>query len=72
MTTTPHMTQLARWRRRRGFTLADCSDLSGYSIPHLSRVERGERNLSPQGKVRLARALGVRVSDLFGPLVEDE
>jgi hypothetical protein len=31
----------------------------------LSRAERGERTFSPLAKVRIARALGVRVADLF-------
>lgn len=60
-------TRFSEWRRASGFTLAECSGLSGYSVPHLSRVERGERALSAQGKVKLARSLGVAVSDLFEP-----
>jgi transcriptional regulator with XRE-family HTH domain len=41
------------------------ADLTGLSKSMLSRVERGERELAPMTKVRVARRLGVRVSDLF-------
>ena len=63
------LTKLRRWRTENGYTLEDLGGLSGYSRAHLSQVERGKARMSPHAKVRLARALGVAVSDLFDPLV---
>lgn len=69
MKTTPtSTTRLAAWRKKHNLTLAECAGLSGFSAPYLSRVERGQRNLSALGKVRLARALDVPIADLFDPL----
>lgn len=57
--------QLRRWRAANGLTLQEVADLTGYSTAMLSRAERGERVFSPMAKVRIARALGVRLGDLF-------
>jgi Predicted transcriptional regulators len=59
------MSPLRTWRLENGLTLQEVSDLSGISASMISRVERGQSQLSPLAKVRLARALGVRVRDLF-------
>jgi transcriptional regulator with XRE-family HTH domain len=58
-------TRLRSWRRRRGLTLLEVADLTGLSVPMLSRLERGERRVRPETKVRIARRLGVRIADLF-------
>lgn len=63
--------RLRQWRVDRGLTLGDVSDLTGLSEPMLSRVERGERQLAPLTRVRVARRLGVAVRDLF-PIEELE
>lgn len=57
--------KLRRWRERRGWTLQEVADLTGYSVSMLSRVERGESSLSPSAKVIVARRLGATVADLF-------
>lgn len=57
--------RLRRWRVDAGLTLDEVADLTGYSQSMLSLVERGQRHVSPQGKVRIARRLGVRIADLF-------
>jgi transcriptional regulator with XRE-family HTH domain len=59
--------RLRLWRAENGLTLQEVGDLTGYSPAMLSRAERGERVLSAMGKVRVARALDVRVADLFEP-----
>ena len=59
------MSNLRQWRTDRGLTLEEISDLTGLSIPMLSRVERGKRRLAPLRRVAVARRLGVRVRDLF-------
>jgi transcriptional regulator with XRE-family HTH domain len=55
------------WRVDAGLTQEEVADLTGYSVAMISRVERGERQLRPEAKVRLSRRLGVRVADLFEP-----
>ena len=57
-------------------TLEEESDLTGLSVSMLSRAERGDRQLAPLTKVKVARRLGVPIRDLFDvdPLddLEDE
>ena len=53
-------------RHRRGLNLRDASRLAGLSVSHLSAIECGTRNASLAGLQRLAVALGIQVSDLFG------
>lgn len=64
---TARLNRLRVWRTRQGLTLAEVADLAGLSEAMLSRAERSERDLSPMLRVRVARALGVRVRDLFPP-----
>ncbi len=59
--------RLRLWRVDAGLTLDEVADLTGLSKAMLSRAERGERQLSPMAKVKLARRLGVRVAGLFEP-----
>jgi DNA-binding transcriptional MerR regulator/mannose-6-phosphate isomerase-like protein (cupin superfamily) len=53
-------------RRHRGLSLREASGLAGLSVSHLSAIERGTRNISLAALQRLAVALGISVSDLFG------
>ena len=53
-------------RHRRGLSLRDASRLAGLSVSHLSAIECGTRNASLAGLQRLAVALGIQVSGLFG------
>jgi transcriptional regulator with XRE-family HTH domain len=55
------------WRVEHGLTLEEVADLVGLSVAMVSYAERGQRQLSPTAKVRVARRLGVRVRDLFAP-----
>ena len=64
------MNNLRAWREKQQLTLEEVTDLAGISASMWSRVERGERRLSPQMKVLVARRLGVRVRDLF-PIEEE-
>lgn len=52
-------------RQERDLTLADLAGKVGVSIPHLSEVERGKKNLNNHLLVRLADALGVTPEDLI-------
>lgn len=58
-------TKLRAWRESKGYTLEDVSGLTGVSVPMLSKVETGHRQLAPDTKVRLAHRLGVQVRELF-------
>ncbi len=53
-------------RHRRGLSLREASRLAGLSVSHLSAIECGTRNASLAGLQRLAVALGIQVSGLFG------
>jgi transcriptional regulator with XRE-family HTH domain len=58
-------TKFRNWRTGRGLTLQDLARVTGRSISGLSRIERGIRGVSRIEQLRIARALGVDVSDLF-------
>lgn len=57
--------RLRLWRAQAGLTLEEVSDLTGVSPAMLSLVERGQRQLAPMTRVRVARCLGVPIRDLF-------
>jgi transcriptional regulator with XRE-family HTH domain len=53
------------WRTGVGLSLDEIADLTGVSKSMLSRLERGQRGVSVMTKVKIARRLGVPVSELF-------
>ena len=60
-------TRLRAWRQANGLTLEEVSDLTGLSVPMISRAERGQRSIAPLRRVLVARRLGVPVRELFAP-----
>ena len=52
-------------RKERGWSLADASKATGFSISTLSKVENGQRSLTYDKLIQLANALSVDVSRLF-------
>lgn len=52
-------------RQARKMTLAQLAEAVGVSIPHLSEVERGKKNLNNHLMTRLANALDCSPSDLI-------
>jgi transcriptional regulator with XRE-family HTH domain len=58
---------LRRWRLKQGWSGYELADIAGISTAMVSMIETGERNPGPTTKIRIARALGVRVRDLFPP-----
>jgi transcriptional regulator with XRE-family HTH domain len=62
---TEYTNGIRAWRQRHGVTLEETADLAGFSPSYLSRIERGERDLRPFVRLRIARALGVRIAVLF-------
>jgi transcriptional regulator with XRE-family HTH domain len=57
--------RLRAWRIVNELTLQVISDLTRLSVPMLSRLERGERQPHLVTKIRIARRLGVNVSELL-------
>lgn len=52
-------------RRGRGWRQIDLAEQSGVKEVHISHVERGTREICLRNIVAIARALGVKVSDLM-------
>ena len=52
-------------RVEKGLSLTDLARLAGTTKAQIQKLERGERRLSLQWMSRLARALGVKMSDLL-------
>jgi len=56
---------MARHRAQAGLTLEDLAAAAGVHRTSISLVERGDRNVTVATASRIARALGVSVSDLI-------
>lgn len=56
--------RLRELRRQRGITLSALAEQVGLSAPHLSRLEKGERQPSIGTLLQIARVYGVSVGDL--------
>lgn len=59
--------RVAALRMYLDLTQKQLGDTMGYNWVVVSRVERGERRMTPAFQFLLAVALGVRVADLFAP-----
>jgi transcriptional regulator with XRE-family HTH domain len=62
--------RLRQVRLDRGLTLTQLAQLTGISIAHLSRIEKGERQPSIGSLLQLARAYGVSIGALVDDLPE--
>lgn len=68
----PWKSPLRSARVSRGWTLRQVAQRSGINAGHLSRVERGKKQLSVEALYRLATALELReLSQLLKPYVLD-
>lgn len=56
--------RIAEWREERGLSQEDLADKAGLSSGYLSRMERGERNVSLKNLAKIALALEVPERDL--------
>ena len=56
--------RLRELRSERGLTLSALAEQTGISAPHLSRLEKGERQPSIGALLQIARVYGVSVSEL--------
>jgi transcriptional regulator with XRE-family HTH domain len=52
-------------RQTRGFSQEDFADKCGFHRNYMGGVERGERNITFEGTVSIAKALKISLSDLF-------
>ena len=57
--------KIADLRRARGFTQESLAEKADYSVEFISFVERGINSPSVEGCDRIAKALGVKIRDLF-------
>lgn len=54
-------------RKQHGWTLAEVSRRTGFSVPTLSKVENDRVSLSYDKLIRLSDGLGIDISQLFAP-----
>ena len=59
--------RIREWREKRNLTVEALAEAAGISPGYLSRMERGERNVSLKNLARLAGALNIHDRDLVGP-----
>ena len=64
MTANPGAT-LKNIRNEKGLTLANLSELTGFPVSTLSKLENGRTELTVDKLLRITLALGVNVADLF-------
>jgi transcriptional regulator with XRE-family HTH domain len=55
-------------REKLGWTQADLARRAGYSVTHISRIERGQVPLRPRAinTINICKALGMSKNDLYG------
>ena len=58
---------LQRWCQENDLSATELADLSGYSVAYISLIMRGKRVPPWRVKVAIARALGIRVAEVFPP-----
>lgn len=58
-------TRIRRLRERKGWSQEEFADLARLDRSYMSGIERGVRNLSVLNLVKVAKALGVAIGDLF-------
>ncbi|HEY3786847.1 MAG TPA: XRE family transcriptional regulator [Steroidobacteraceae bacterium] len=55
-------------RKQRGWTLAEVSRRTGFSIPTLSKVENDRLSLTYDKLIRLSEGVGIDIAQLFAPI----
>jgi DNA-binding Xre family transcriptional regulator len=58
-------TVLRRLRHQQGRTLQDVADTAGVSLPYLSEIERGRKEVSSEILASICAALGIPLTDLL-------
>ncbi|AEH09416.1 helix-turn-helix domain protein [Candidatus Protofrankia datiscae] len=62
---------LRRARLRQGRTLREVARTANVSVPYLSEIERGRKEVSSEVLAALCRALDIRLSDLLDEVLDD-
>jgi len=57
--------RLRELRERKGISQEHLAKLASLNRTYISKIERGERNVSIETAARLASALGVELKELF-------
>jgi len=57
--------QVRSLRRERGWSQEDLADNSGVHRTYIGAIERGEQNVSIDNIIKLAKALGISLEQLF-------
>ena len=60
--------RIRRARQMRGMTQSELADAAGVGANYVPRIERGEMVPSVEAAWRVARALGVSLDELCGPV----
>jgi transcriptional regulator with XRE-family HTH domain len=55
-------------RKQKGYSQEAFADRCGLDRSYVGGIERGERNVALRNVERIARALGISISDLLGGL----
>ena len=58
------MNRIKELREKKGLTQQQLANLAGVTQPYLHDLEKGHRGAKPETWARIARALGVLVSEL--------
>ena len=62
--------QIRKLREDGGFTQEDFAHAVELDRSYYGGIERGERNVAALNLIKIARALGVEVGDLFPPVAK--
>jgi transcriptional regulator with XRE-family HTH domain len=57
--------RITELRKSKGFTQEKLAEKADYSVEFISFVERGVHSPSIEGCARIAKALGIKLKDLF-------
>lgn len=53
-------------RKKRGLSQEQFAEISGFHRTYIGHVERGEKNITIVGLLKICKALGISGSDLLG------
>ncbi len=56
---------IAKLRTERDYTQRQLGALAGFNPSHLSKIEHGERDINTTSLIRIAKALGIKMDELF-------
>lgn len=60
--------QIRKIREEQGYSQEDFAIEAGLDRSYMGGIERGERNIAALNLIKIAKALGVEVGELFPPI----